>query len=681
MSHQDLTDRLIQFYQNFYREEVGNLAQSYPDEQRSLTFRYEDLYRFDKDLAEDYRNKPDQMREYAEEALRLYDLPADVSLSHAHARITGVPENVEIGKIRVHDDLIGRLVSLRGVVRKTTDVRPKLSEAAFECQRCGTMTYIPQGREYQEPHECQGCERQGPFRVNFDQSEFIDFQELRVQATAEGVGPEEVPASIEVELADDLCGEVSPGDHVAVVGVLHTEQLQTGSSGQPTFDLYVDAHSVTPTDKLPTELTEEDEEEIIRESSRDDVYERLVASIAPSIRGLEEEKLAVLLQLFSGITKKTDNGEAVRGQIHLLFVGDPAVGLSRILRSASTLSPRSTYSNGAETSKAGITAAAARTGGADGPWELEAGALPIADRGLAAIDNFAKLDGDVEGALTEPMGQQQITISKASIHESIDTRVGVLAAGSPEYGKFDQYAPIEEQLPVDTQLFSLFDLIFTVTDTPDPDEDEEIANHVLDLHQSGEQRKSGDSSDTSQPGGAPLRASFIRKYITHAREVNPVMSGEAKDHITEFYVDIRSRAADEDAPVPISARKLEAVVRLSEASARVRLSDSIEVEDAKRATALVESTLTDLGVDPDTEDSEDEGGEASDSTLDRDQRKQLKSLISDVEQAHERGAPMDKVLDRSDEIGMDPGSVKAAVEKLRNLGEVYEPRQDHLRTT
>jgi len=185
--NQDLTERFIQFYRNYYREEIGGLAQRYPNEQRSLYIEYDDLYQFDRDLAEDFRTKPEQMREYAEEALRLYDLPADVSLGRAHVRIENLPESIDIRGIRVHDDHIGKLVSIKGIVRKATDVRPKVTEAAFECQRCGTITYIPKATagSPRAPRVSGGCERQGPFRVNFDQSEFVD-SKLRIQESPRG---------------------------------------------------------------------------------------------------------------------------------------------------------------------------------------------------------------------------------------------------------------------------------------------------------------------------------------------------------------------------------------------------------------------------------------------------------------------------------------------------------------
>ncbi|WP_123623711.1 LAGLIDADG family homing endonuclease [Halorubrum sp. CSM-61] len=327
--NQDLTERFIQFYRNYYREEIGQLAQRYPNEQRSLYVEYDDLYQFDRDLAEDFRTKPDQMREYAEEALRLYDLPADVSLGRAHVRIENLPESIDIRGIRVHDDHIGKLVSIKGIVRKATDVRPKVTEAAFECQRCGTMTYIPQSDGgFQEPHECQGCERQGPFRVNFDQSEFIDSQKLRIQESPEGLRGGETPQSIDVDIVDDITGEVSPGDHVTCVGVLHIEQVEQGNEKSAIFDLYMDGVSIGIEDEEfeDMDITEADKREIIELSNREDIYDAMVDSIAPAIYGYEEEKLAMILQLFSGVTKHLPDGSRIRGDLHMLLIGDPGTG-------------------------------------------------------------------------------------------------------------------------------------------------------------------------------------------------------------------------------------------------------------------------------------------------------------------------------------------------------------------
>ena len=325
----DVTDQFIQFYRKYYRDEIGTLAQQYPNEQRSLYVDYDDLSTFDIDLAEDYLAKPDQMQEYAEEALRLYDLPADVKLGRAHVRLTGLPETVDIRDIRVHDDHIGRLIAVQGIVRKATDVRPKITEAAFECQRCGTMTYIPQSDSgFQEPHECQGCERQGPFHVDFDQSEFVDAQKVRVQESPEGLRGGETPQNIDVDLEDDVTGHVTAGDHVTLTGVLHIEQQTSNNEKTPLFDLYMDGVAVEIEDEEfeDMNITEEDVAEIVDLSNEPNIHELMIDSVAPSIYGYREEKLAMILQLFSGVTKHLPDGSRIRGDLHMLLIGDPGTG-------------------------------------------------------------------------------------------------------------------------------------------------------------------------------------------------------------------------------------------------------------------------------------------------------------------------------------------------------------------
>ncbi|OYR73312.1 LAGLIDADG family homing endonuclease [Halorubrum ezzemoulense] len=1515
---QDLTERFIQFYRNYYREEIGQLAQRYPNEQRSLYVSYDDLFQFDRDLAEDFLNKPEQMREYAEEALRLYDLPADVSLGRAHVRIEDLPDSVDIRGIRVHDDHIGKLVSIQGIVRKATDVRPKVTEAAFECQRCGTMTYIPQSDGgFQEPHECQGCERQGPFRVNFDQSEFVDSQKLRIQESPEGLRGGETPQSLDVDIVDDITGKVSPGDHVTCVGILHIEQVEQGNEKSAIFDLYMDGVSIAIEDEEfeDMDITEADKRDIIELSERDDIYEAMVGSIAPAIYGYEEEKLAMILQLFSGVTKHLPDGSRIRGDLHMLLIGDPGTGKclkfdtnvtladgrevpigdlvednlddpkpiddgvfdevdfevpslqsdgtigsaratkvwkreapetmyrvetasgmelevtpshplfvqtgaghvprradeldvgdrvavasraatdggiavsgsqntsvveevrwdsiesiervesdedwvydleverthnyvsngvvshnSQMISYVENIAPRSVYTSGKGSSAAGLTAAAVRDDFGDGQqWSLEAGALVLADKGIAAVDELDKMDcvtgdalvsladgrveridelareaaedGDVEelsngrhirdvdldvwsmdedgnlversvsavheydapseltrvttetgesltatadhpffvlddgervereaaaldggdwvyvpreiptkaadggavaasggngpaaepgdgesvdaamasvlgylsgdgnvyydrdegvygvrftntdddllddferaareafdaepvrppserrdggvetvrvtgkehadavlnagmnlgrydekcfptpvstgsraakaafvraladseghvdesagnvriasasrdllrgtrnlllgfgvssqlqyrerdggrdayyltvtdadslaafrrfvgftatrkaealdrvvdsadggrtildvvpevgdalarsreslrlhqrecgldavtyhdfesgtanvslhradrilsafedrreratedvdaldataawetlselrhryhvsqselaegtalsqqqisrewgerdevrrtvterlreiltgvgetdlddlrefvrgdvkwrrvesvetvppestehrgevlrqrladviegpvetaeerardlldrgpvgetrselsaaldaygvgqsdvasrldvtqatvsrwlsgavetdrlddvreavveevnavkaelrsilariedgerprvydltveethnfvanglvvhnssdrSAMHEGLEQQKISVSKAGINATLKARCSLLGAANPKYGRFDQYEPIGEQIDLEPALISRFDLIFTVTDSPDPEHDSRLAKHIIKTNYAGElntQREELASSEftseqvaeVTEEVAPEIDSELLRKYIAHAkRSCFPTMTEEAKEVIEEFYVDLRSKGADEDAPVPVTARKLEAMVRLSEASARVRLSDTVEREDADRATDIVESCLKDIGVDPETGQFDADVVETGTSKSQRDRIKNIKGLIADIEEEYQEGAPVEEVLDRAGEIGMDQGKAEGEIEKLRTKGEVYEPKQGHLRTT
>jgi replicative DNA helicase Mcm len=876
---QELTERFIQFYRNYYREEVGRLAQEYPNERRSLYVDYNDLFTFDRDLAEDYLTKPEQMQEYAEEALRLYDLPADVSLGQAHVRLRGLPseQTVDIRDLRVQDDHIGSMIAVQGIVRKATDVRPKVTEAAFECQRCGTMSYIPQSEgSFQEPHECQGCERQGPFSVNHDQSEFVDSQKLRIQESPEGLRGGETPQSIDIDVEDDITGDVTAGDHVTVTGVLHIDQVTQGQEKTALFDLYMDGVTIEIEDEEfeDMDISDEDIAEIVELSNDPEIYEKMVGSIAPAIYGYEREKLAMVLQLFSGVTKHLPDGSRIRGDLHLLLIGDPGTGKclkgdtrvtlhdgrerlirdiveknlddpkpvddgvwdevdfevpsmqadgsiesqratkvwkreapeklyrirtasgrelevtpshplfvpggtgpnavraaeleggqfvatvqesqsvladggaatvearstgpstvgqidwdriesieavepeddwvydlevegthnylsngvvshnSQMISYVEQVAPRSVYTSGKGSSAAGLTAAAVRDDFGDGQqWTLEAGALVLADKGIAAIDELDKMDSGDRSAMHEGLEQQKISVSKAGINATLKSRCSLLGAANPKYGRFDQYEPIGEQIDLEPALISRFDLIFTVTDQPDPEHDSRLAEHILKTNYAGElhtQREQVPNSEfteeevenVTEEVAPDIDAELLRKYIAYAkRNVYPTMSDEAKDAIEEFYVDLRSKGADEDAPVPVTARKLEALVRLAEASARVRLSDTVDEKDAEKVIEVVRNSLEDIGVDPETGEFDADVVETGTSKSQRDRIKSVKALISDIEEEYDEGAPIEEVLDRAGEVGMDEDKAEKEIESLRKKGELYEPVQGHLRTT
>ncbi len=693
--NQELVDRFEELYRTYYHDEIGELAQHYPNEQRSLFLDWTDLNRFDPDVADDYRNQPEQMRPYAEEALRLYDLPVDVSLGQAHVRVRNLPEPTEIREIRSKH--VNTLVEVRGIVRKATDVRPKIEQAAFECQRCGTLTRIPQaGGDFQEPHECQGCERQGPFRINFDQSEFVDAQKLRIQESPEGLRGGETPQSLDVHIEDDITGEVTPGDHARVTGVLHLEQQGSEREQSTMFDIYMDGVSVEVEEEQfeDMDITDEDKQAIVELSNGDDVYQKMVDSIAPSIYGHEQAKLAIVLQLFSGVTKHLPDGSRTRGDLHMLLIGDPGTGKSQLLQYIRNIAPRSVYTSGKGSSSAGLTAAAVRDDFGDGQqWTLEAGALVLADRGIAAVDELDKMRPEDRSAMHEALEQQSVSISKAGINATLKSRCSLLGAANPKYGRFDQYEPIGEQIDLEPALISRFDLIFTVTDQPDPDEDRKLAQHILRTNYAGElntQRTklnapdvSRDEVDAVTDEVAPvIDADLLRKYVAYAQQTcYPRMTEDAKESIQEFYVDLRSKGADEDAPVPVTARKLEALVRLAEASARVRLSDTVESEDADRVIEIVRSCLQDIGVDPETGEYDVDVIETGRSKTQRDRVKGIKEIIRELQEEYdsEPGAPEEKVLGRAEEAGMEQSKAEHEIQKLRDKGEIYSPDQDHLR--
>jgi replicative DNA helicase Mcm len=293
----------------------------------------------------------------------------------------------------------------------------------------------------------------------------------------------------------------------------------------------------------------------------------------------------------------------------------------------------------------------------------------------------------------EALEQQSISVSKAGINATLKSRCSLLGAANPKYGRFDQYEPIGEQIDLEPALISRFDLIFTVTDEPDEERDAELAEHILQTNYAGElntHRAETSASNYTEEEVATvtdevaptIEPDLLRKYIAYAkRNCFPTMTEEAKAEIQQFYVDLRARGTGEDAPVPVTARKLEALVRLAEASARVRLSDTVDREDAERATDIVRSCLEDIGMDPETGEFDADVVETGTSKSQRDRIKGIKNLIAEIESEYDEGAPVDVVIERAEEEGMDASKAEHEIEKLKQKGEVYTPSTDHLRTT
>lgn len=270
--HPELVEVFIEFYEEYYEEQVKALAQRYPNEQRSLYIDWNDVHQFESDLAADYLAHPEHLQRYAEEALRLYELPTDVSFGQAHVRIENLPED-ESPEIReLSSRHVNRLLSLAGRVDHASDVSPKVEEATFECQLCGTLNRVPQSTsDFQEPHQCQGCERQGPFQVNFDQSEFVDAQNAVIVELAASAS--EPPGEIRVQLEDDITGELRPGMPVEVVGILRLQQ----DGGSDRFDFTLEGLSVSRLDK--EELETPPSKYLVDDSELEDFVHRTRAVI------------------------------------------------------------------------------------------------------------------------------------------------------------------------------------------------------------------------------------------------------------------------------------------------------------------------------------------------------------------------------------------------------------------
>ena len=613
----DLPARWTSLLQDKYSEAIHNLAKMWPDE-GSLEVSYREVEGYDHEFAQDILANPEHHFRAANQALRQFLLDAGEGNLMPFVRVIHLPSDQIRTVSQLRADDIGRLIAIDAVTTKITGVRPRLYTAVFKCAACDHEMEINQPNEQEliEPIECLqidgGCgrpKRQTRFFLmqqesHLINSQFVELQELPEQMKG-GIQPERILCIGE----QDLAGRLNPGDRVKANGVLFIRSQRKGGKDTPVFDIFLRIHSLER-QNIPLEeisITEEEENEIKEIARSEDVYDLLTRSIAPSIFGMERIKESLMLQLFGGEAQVNEDGTRNRGDIHILLMGDPGVAKSQLLHYMSTISPRGRFASGQSASAAGLTAAAVQDAAADGRWTLEAGALVLADLGLAAIDEFDKMNTADRSSMHEAMEQQSISISKAGINASLRTRCAVLAAANPTSGRFQPVSdvPFTSQINLAPPLISRFDIIWLLTDTPDEQSDEKIASHIIDNRLKGSSELLVSEGTIPNPAKSTstrkeakkvngkyqiLPREILRKYVAYSkRTFHPKLDPEAKAKIVAYYVQTRKQGGDSDDSVAITARSLEALSRLAEASARIRLQEVATVEDADRAIRLTKT--------------------------------------------------------------------------------------------
>lgn len=696
LKDENVTALWLGFFEEHCRSDIETIALEYP-ENRSLVVDYWDIDKYDSALTDLLTNQPYKAIFNAEEALNSIDVAVEHKLK-IHFRIKNLSDTHRIIIRHIRSNHLGKLVAVEGLVKKRTEVRPKLLIAAFQCGKCGAVIRINQEEDIlKEPSECNedqgGCGRVSSFKLLTNLSSFIDSQKIEIQENPEGLRGGAQPERLTVFLEDDLVGEIAPGDRVVVNGILHSMQRRRGSFRLTSFDKTMQAISVESQELAfeEVEVTKEDEKEILKISKDPQIYEKMKKSIAPTIYGMEVEKEAIVLQLFGGLAKEMPDGTRMRGDIHTLFVGDPGTAKSQMLSYMAKLAPRSVYASGKAASAAGLTAAAVHDEFGEGQWTLEAGALVLADMGVACVDEIDKMEETDRSSMYQAMEQQEISVAKAGINATLKSRCAILAAANPKLGRFDEFIPIHEQINMPPALLSRFDLIFSILDKPNVANDTSLATHILRSHKAGEVReninKSKKSSFTKNDESLLIKnispifePEFVRKYVAYAkRYIFPVLTDDALEVLKNYYVDFRSSSEDS---VPFTPRQLEAFVRLAEASARIRLSEVATVDDAKRSISIIDQYLRRVGMDRET------GKFDIDiiaTGISHSQHERMRMLIDLIKQlctkSPEGNADRSEIISEAEIMGLESSKVESALNKLKRDGQIYEPMHGKFRIT
>lgn len=688
--------RFEDFYRSFqetpgvykYQNQINNI---YGKGENTLIIFFEDLLASDPDIAELLRKDPEALIEDAVDAFKnlLKFQGGKLNNQDYFVRITTndkkSPLFLPLRGLRAKN--ISNLVWSNGILVRISTIRPKLEKATFICNLCGAQFDVPQlVSRIRWPKFCinKRCKAkaQTDFRLLSKHSEFIDWQSILIQEIPEDLPPGRIPRSVQGILTYDLVDTVKPGDRVKLMGIFKSVLAQSTKSNNSTlFKTFFDINYIEPEDRTDNiiDLTKEDRKKIEDMSKEPFIQKKIARSIAPDIYGREDLKMASVLSLFAGTRKRKPGGGYKRGDIHILFVGDPGTGKSEILKGAIEISPRGVYTSGKGSTAVGLTAAVIKDTDT-GQMNLEAGVVVLANGGVAAIDEFDKMDTADRSALHEAMEQQTVSIAKAGIVATLKAQTAIIAAANPYSGRYDRYKTPTQNIRLPPSLLSRFDLIFVVVDKPNKADDAQMAEFIL----KNSMVNPDDMFEENGTSIAPISSELLKKYIKHARRnCNPLLTDEAKERIKEFYLELRGQYDSEDAIISILARNLDALVRLSEAYAKMALRNKVLKEDVEEIIKLFKRYLKDTGYDETTGkiDMDRIFVGQSRSNINR-----LETLMNRLKEIFEENNW--KALEKSNvvqilelEESLDKTFIESALDELLKEGTLYEPKSNQIKFT
>ncbi|HSQ53462.1 MAG TPA: minichromosome maintenance protein MCM, partial [Acidobacteriota bacterium] len=421
------------FKSDKYRERLSVMAVS---GKKSFTVDFDELLATEPALAQLLMDKPDDYLEYANRAakaqLQIEEPEYVEEIGSITVRFRGLPEATPLRVLGSKH--IGKLVMLEGIVVRASPARPMVMEAAFKCKWCGAMSYVTQSGPFlTAPPACSApeCRRKSSFDFVQEESTFIDTQDVRIQERPEDLPPGQLPRWLDIKLLErDLVDMARPGDHVVVVGITRAVAPTVPKVGHlRSFTLHLDTNFIDVESKEPEKvlITPEEEKQILELSKDPEIHKKILGSLAPSIYGNEHLKEAVMYLLFGG-TPKHFPDITIRGDLNVLIVGDPGTAKSQLLQYVSKIAPRGLYTSGRGTTAAGLTAAVLRDKA--GGMTLEAGALVLADKGVAAIDEMDKMRTEDRVAIHEVMEQHTVSVAKGGIVATLNARTSILAAAN-----------------------------------------------------------------------------------------------------------------------------------------------------------------------------------------------------------------------------------------------------------
>ena len=685
---QPLEEQLQQFLKDYCWDAIGELAQRYPREQKHLVVDYADLYQFDADIAEDFLAVPETIKEALGVALSNIHVP-NVELTGVEIRVVNIGESHIYQPIHLERESPDGYIGVRGELKKVTTPAKELTEAAYECQRCGSMTYVQQaGEDSTMPNECGGCERQGPFQIDQKQSTFTDYCKVRIETPPDESGElqsDHIDGYVRGALVWDGHEEYGlvarSGDAVTVYGEIELQQKQGRGANQRLFDTMLDVQAIEYSGEENEVDIQAHKEAFTEFAGRHDAVDLYAESLVPELYATPawESALDLLVAyLFAAPRIDIPGGPTYRGDIHVLIMSDYGMGKSMVNSAVAMFSPKCIKESvTGMSSDVGLLAAAVEDDFGDGQWSLQPGILVRANGGHVILDEIDKTDADLERMNDALEGEQIVQVNKAGQRATYKSRMGLLATGNPKESRFDGNISVSEQLGLDQSLLSRFDGIVTMEDKADEEQDGYIAEAQGLSYLEAQEYQYGDRNELDRLDRV-VSPEVGRAWIAYAREnVHPLIRSEHIEEIKEWYAsEVRqlnhkfgtAEAEGADMPVPVSARVVANTIRAAVAFARVGLQDEVSDQNVERAKqlqrTLIGQTFKNGSFQPE---------ESKQPTTQSDRKKRIMDALSKSEA--KTAATIAHEANVNEEIAYDE------LEDMADVGRVIRPKTGEYRKT